>query len=122
MKTFLYIFLGGGIGSVLRFYGSAFTQNWLKWHTFPFGTLFVNTIGCLLIGLFSAYFIKNDPQGLKFLFITGFCGGFTTFSTFSYETVILWQNQNYTTLFFYLILSLALGILATILGLQLGRI
>lgn len=117
MKTIFYIFLGGGAGSVLRFLISNYTQKLWNVNTFPMGTFIVNLLGCFLIGFFSSYFLKIDNQ-LKFLLITGFCGGFTTFSTFSAENYSLWQAGNYGILFLYLILSVVLGILAVILGLQ----
>ena len=84
------------------------------------GTFVVNLIGCFLIGVLTSYFIKVDNY-LKFLLITGFCGGFTTFSTFSAENYSLWQNGNYSILMIYILLSVVIGLLAVYLGLQVAK-
>jgi len=120
MRNVLYIFLGGGLGSVLRFLISNYTQKVWNINSFPMGTFLVNVTGCFLIGVFTAYFLKVD-NALKFLLITGFCGGFTTFSTFSAENYSLWQSGNYGVLGIYIILSVAAGLIAVYLGLQMAR-
>lgn len=120
MKVLLYVFLGGGLGSVLRFYTSVLTAQLYKTGTFPLATFLVNVLGCLLIGMFSGYFIKAD-NSLKFLLITGFCGGFTTFSAFSAENLSLWQNGNHAMLIAYILLSVFAGVAAVYAGLQFGK-
>ncbi|MFC6268832.1 fluoride efflux transporter CrcB [Frigoriflavimonas asaccharolytica] len=115
MKALIYIFIGGGLGSVMRFLISNFSQKLWNIKGFPFGTFTVNIVGCFLIGLASAYFLKVDNY-LKFLIITGFCGGFTTFSAFSIENYTLWQEGNYGILALYVGLSILIGILAIFLG------
>lgn len=84
------------------------------------GTFVVNIIGCFLIGVLTSYFLKVDNY-LKFLLITGFCGGFTTFSTFSAENYSLWQNGNYPVLLLYVLLSIIVGLIAVYLGLQVAK-
>ncbi|SFH79682.1 fluoride efflux transporter CrcB [Halpernia frigidisoli] len=116
-RAIIYVFLGGGLGSVLRFLVSNYTEKLLNIKAFPLGTFTVNIIGCFLIGLLSAYFLKVDNY-LKFLLITGFCGGFTTFSTFSAENYSLWQNGNYYTLIFYILSSVIIGLFAVFAGFQ----
>lgn len=101
----------------MRFLISDYTAKLLNIKSFPFGTFAVNMIGCFLIGLLSAYFLKVDNY-LKFLLITGFCGGFTTFSTFSIENYSLWQNGNYFTLGLYILSSVVLGLFAVFAGFQ----
>lgn len=120
MKTLFYIFIGGGFGSVLRFLISNYTQKLWNINTFPLGTFVVNMIGCFLIGVFTSYFIKIDNH-LKFLLITGFCGGFTTFSTFSAENISLWENGNYFILSLYILLSVIVGLAAVYFGLNMTK-
>ena len=115
MKTIFYVFIGGGFGSVLRFLISNYTQKLCNIKDFPLGTFTVNILGCFLIGIASAYFLKVDNY-LKFLLIAGFCGGFTTFSTFSLENYSLWQEGNYAILALYIGLSLVLGSIAVYAG------
>ena len=116
-KNIILVLLGGGIGSVIRYLISYFFN---KYQTtfFPWPTFIANSLGCFLIGLFFAYTLKNNAQSetLKLLLITGFCGGFTTFSTFSLENLQLIQNQNYTLAITYTISSLLIGTTAVFLG------
>ncbi|MDH6253334.1 CrcB protein [Chryseobacterium sp. H1D6B] len=117
MKNLIFIFIGGGAGSIARYLVSNFTQKLWNISSFPMGTFLVNILGCLLIGFLTSYFMKVDNY-LKYLLITGFCGGFTTFSTFSVENYSLWQQQQYGTLFLYMILSIVLGLTAVVLGMK----
>jgi len=120
MRNLVYIFLGGGFGSVLRFLISNYTQKLWNISAFPMGTFVVNISGCFLIGVLSAYFLKVDNP-IKYLMITGVCGGYTTFSTFSAENFSLLQNSNYTILVLYALLSLTIGILMVFLGFQMVK-
>jgi CrcB protein len=101
----------------MRFLVSNYTQRFWNLNSFPLGTFVVNVIGCFLIGMLSAYFLKVDNL-LKFFLITGFCGGFTTFSTFSTENFSSWQSGNYITLALYITLSVLLGFFAVFMGFQ----
>lgn len=118
MKELLYVFIGGGTGSILRFMVSMIWRH-LSLHPrfegiiFPWPTFIVNVLGCFLIGLF---YVCSDKCGLspelRLLLTTGLCGGFTTFSTFSYEGVMLLQHGQYTCYAIYLTLSIVCGLIA----------
>ncbi len=119
IKNILLVLLGGGLGSVARYVLSYFfSKN--EAMQFPWATFLANTIGCLFIGLLFGYIQKNNLQNetLKLLLITGFCGGFTTFSTFSLENIQFIQNQNYNLAILYTLTSLIIGFLAVIIGIK----
>src|SRR5690606_4898973 len=97
MKYLLIIFLRGGAGSVLRFLISSSNQSLWNMGGFPLGSVAVNMLGCLLIGILSSANPKEFNE-LRLLLIAGFCGGFTTYAAFSLEGLALWQNQNHTIL------------------------
>ena len=110
MKSLLLIFLGGGTGSVLRYLLtiSIYRQGTTN---FPWGTFAVNILGCILIGVFytltSRIHINND---IRLMLTIGLCGGFTTFSTFSNESLQLLKSGLYPSFFTYIIGSVVLGI------------
>ena len=116
LKALLLVGLGSGLGGMCRYLVSQLlvtTQN-----GFPWGTFTVNIVGSLLIGLLwglSSRFPSLSPV-LTLLFMVGFCGGFTTFSTFSREGLSLLQTQNYTLFLLYTLGSVVLGILAVMVG------
>ena len=121
IKNILLIFVGGGLGSVCRYLISEIAY-FKKFH-FPYPTLVTNLIGCLLIGLALGWSIKNSnsDSSLTIMFTIGFCGGFTTFSSFSQESLVLINNNNYNYLFFYVLSSVLIGILSVFMGLKISK-
>ena len=120
IKQLVYVFLGGGLGACLRFAISVWTPNNT---TFPWATFLANMGGCLLIGLFSGYFLRETSlrTEMSLFLITGFCGGFTTFSTFSNENLALWKAQQYSHLFLYNLGSIGIGLIFVALGYFLSK-
>lgn len=111
MHTIIAIFIGGGLGSVTRFGLSRYITSGFQ-EINPVATLISNIISTVLLGalLFLAGNKFNMSGTMKALLIIGFCGGFSTFSTFSYETFELIRNGNYSFALFNLFISILLGI------------
>jgi CrcB protein len=117
VKLLFYIFLGGGIGSVCRYLLTLWVNRQLT-TAFPAGTFVVNITGCLLIGVLYGIAIRYSwfNAEWRLFLITGICGGYTTFSAFSYEAVGLLREGNYGYFLLYVTLSVVLGLLATFCG------
>lgn len=113
MRTVLLVGLGSFIGGVARYLLSLFIQNKAV-NSFPYGTLTVNVFGCFLIGIVYGLFVRSGLSSEWRLFLaTGILGGFTTFSTFSYESMTLMREGQAGTALLYIGFSLVLGLLAT---------
>lgn len=113
-KNVLLVGLGGGLGSMLRY------ACWLLLNSknFPFATLTVNILGSFIIGLILALGIRDESfaDNWKLFLATGICGGFTTFSAFSAENMLMLQNGRYLLAFSYIVISVLAGIAAAWLG------
>jgi CrcB protein len=121
MKQVLLVFVGGGLGSALRF---LISKNLNQVSSIPLGTLLVNFSGSLLIGLILGLGLKQEvlSPNTTLLLATGFCGGFTTFSAFSFENQALLKAGDYVNFGIYSAGSIFLGIAAVLIGLWLSKI
>lgn len=121
MKQVLLVFLGGGVGSALRF---LISKNLNPLWTIPMGTFLVNIAGSLLIGLILGLGLRQDilSTNATLLLATGFCGGFTTFSAFSFENQELLRAGDFFHFGIYVAASIFLGIAAVMGGLYISKI
>ena len=119
MKQLILVFVGGGFGSVLRYLIGKFLNN--SETGIPYGTFLANILGSLLIGLILGYAAKNEAlsQNHTLLLATGFCGGFTTFSTFAYENHVFLKSGDFTSFALYTIASFVICFLAVFTGMYL---
>ena len=123
IKSLLLVFIGGGLGSILRYSMSLFIQRYYN-DSLPIATFLANFFGCLLIGVVIALLGRSVQlqQEIKLLLITGFCGGFTTFSAFASENIQLIQAGQINTALVYILLSVALCLIAVWCGLMLAML
>jgi len=123
LRIVLLVGFVGFAGSILRYLASSFVQK-LFYLTFPFGTLFVNIVGSLIIGFLFGLGERGSilsPEARLFL-ATGFCGGFTTFSTFSLESLSLIRDGQWLFFSLYAIGSVVLGLLFVFIGFWLSKL
>ncbi|ASS57262.1 fluoride efflux transporter CrcB [Rhizobium leguminosarum] len=118
----LLVAFGGAIGSVLRYYVGQWTLR-LMGPAFPWGTLAVNVVGCFVIGVFAELIARkfNASTELRLLLITGFLGGFTTFSAFSLDAISLFERGEAVAGGIYIAASVGLSMAAVIAGLAVMR-
>ena len=121
IKNLILVFIGGGLGSSLRYIISKYLN---ASSLLPYGTFLVNVLGSLILGVVLGYAIRtntlNNPSNL--ILGVGFCGGFTTFSTFSFENYSLIRSGDYLSFSVYFFGSLILGILAVLVGILISKL
>ena len=122
LKSIQLVGLGGGAGSILRYLTYLLSHRFFG-DKFPFGTIIVNIAGCLIVGILIGILGKLNPAdvNMKMLLITGFCGGFTTFSALSAESFAMIESGNILTAILYIAGSVIIGLLAVWLGLVIVR-
>lgn len=116
--SIIYVFLGGGVGSICRYLiGKVLVAN-----PFPYGTLAANIISCLILGFLTGLHFKNGISDTnKLIFMTGFCGGFSTFSTFSVESYLLLENGQTLHAFANIFGSITVCLICIFIGIKLGN-
>jgi len=117
LQNYLIVFFGAGIGGSFRYWLSNFVYKFLP-ANFPYGTLTVNLIGSFILGfiMFGLYDKELINQELRLFLSIGFCGGFTTFSTFSFETLNLFKNSQFALAIINIFLNVFLCLLGTYLA------
>jgi len=122
MKELIYVFIGGGLGSLVRYKLGQWVNAFHNAY-FPFGTFGVNVIACFVmgfvIGLADHKFLISPATRL--FWAVGFCGGFSTFSAFSSDTLTLFQQGQNSTMLIYILLSVVICVAATFVGLYLAE-
>ncbi|MBR3458052.1 MAG: fluoride efflux transporter CrcB [Selenomonadaceae bacterium] len=124
---YLYVFIGGGLGAVCRYLVTTFIGARFGM-MFPFGTLFVNTLGSFLIAVVVGFLLPMAksahmlPESIRLLLTVGFLGGFTTFSSFSMETLTLIRGDNLLLAFANIASNILLGLSAAVLGLYIASV
>ncbi len=113
--NYLLVFIGGGLGSICRY---GLNEALARYQfTFPWATFIANVLSCIVFGFIASLFLKGSIGiPYRIFILTGFCGGFSTFSTFTHETFVLLNNQQLALAFANVILSL----IACLLGLYIG--
>ena len=121
MKQLTLVFLGGGLGSALRYWTGRYLNT--AEYQFPYGTFLVNVVGCLLIGLILGFTFKPHSLSNNFIIFVavGFCGGFTTFSAFAFDNLVFLKTGDLASFAIYTLGSLIFGFGAVFIGVWLVR-
>ena len=115
LNSFLLVFLGSGLGGCIRFGISHIVKSRFP-TVFPFGTLSINLLACFVAGFLVGKLWNSETEAMRLLLLVGFCGGFSTFSALSVETLELVQKGHWTLVFVYLVASLLIGTVAVWIG------
>jgi len=117
----LVVAVGAVVGAIARFLITHFSSQLSNHHGFPYGTLIVNVIGCLIVGYVLTWTADHEHDRWRLLMATGFCGAFTTFSAFAYETMAYWHEGKLSAFLLNIAANNALCLAAVLLGIRLHR-
>jgi len=122
MNPYIIVFFGSGLGGMLRYAANVWVPRMLG-SAFPYHTMAVNIVGSLVMGLLAGYFaLKSDPgQDWRLFLTTGIIGGFTTFSAFSLDTVVLYERGDVALAAVYVLASVGVSLAALFAGLAIMR-
>jgi CrcB protein len=115
----LYLSIGAIFGAILRFLITHYSSELSHHHGFPYGTLLVNVLGSLIVGYVLTWSADHEHDYWRLFAATGFCGAFTTFSAFAYESVVYWHEGRVVAFMINLVLNNFLCVLAVTLGIRL---
>jgi CrcB protein len=121
VQAIILVMLGGAVGSALRYLITHLSSDLSNHHGFPYGTLVVNVIGSFAVGYILTCSADHSHDRWRLLAATGFCGGFTTFSTFSYETMAYWHSGRLLMLGLNIALHNILSLFAVLIGIGLHK-
>lgn len=122
MKELLYVFIGGGLGSLVRFLFGKWVNSFHN-SNFPFGTFIINIVACFVLGFIIGLADQKQilSPAIRLFLVVGFCGGFSTFSAFSSETLTLIQQGQNSTMLLYVLLSVVVCLIASFGGLLIAE-
>jgi CrcB protein len=120
-QTYLYVALGAILGACARFFFTHLSSELSHHHGFPYGTLFVNVVGSLIVGFFLTWTQAQAADRSRLLVVVGFCGAFTTFSTFAWETMDYFRAGDFKMLSLNFVLNNVLCLLAIVAGVATAR-
>lgn len=122
IKAIALVGIGGGVGSILRYLSAVLVNKYFN-GAFPLATFLINIVGCFIIGVLMSVMERNAwaDDNFKYLFVTGFCGGYTTFSAFANENVFLMNAGQSLIAFSYIAASVVAGLFCVWLGMMLGK-
>jgi fluoride exporter len=119
MQSILLVALGAVAGGIARFLITHYSRGASQPFGFPYGTLLVNVVGCLIVGYVLTWTADHEHDRWRLLLATGFCGAFTTFSAFAYESLAYWHQGKVVAFMLNMVLTNTLCLVAVLLGIRL---